>query len=453
MNALATLRGLSERERSKAGLLASWFFVITTTLWLLKPIRTAALLAHLGSKELPYLRLGSVLVVGVVVFGYSHVVSRLSRLQVALGASGGFALLVLSLWAGLRLFGDQLGAHPAFVWAVFVLVDMYATVMVAIFWTYTNDIVSRAEADKLYAAIGFGGILGGIAGGVAIDQLVHWIGPVQMLLVCTIGMFLGGGLAWGTELALRPPPRPPARQAPVLTEAFEGARAVFHSRYLLWMVGIVVAYESAAALTEYVVNVVFERTYSSEVELAQMYGRLGWIVSATALASQVVVVPRLLPRKKVALLVPPLIMMLATISLAAVPVASVAIALAASDRGLNYSLQQVTRETLYLPLGDVERYKAKAFIDMFVDRAAKAVASLALVVVMLFAGTALEASLLLALAALVFWARCALALGDSYARRLSNVDAERVRQRAALAASGAVDTAVPTDGEPRSGPR
>lgn len=416
-------------ERLELSCLSLWFFLITMALWLLKPIRTAALLAHLGSDELPALRLGSVLVVALVVLGYSRVVNRLSRLQVTLGASGLFTLLIVLVWSALWLKGDALGSQRWFVWAVFCLVDAYATVMVTIFWTYTNDVVSRGQADRLYARIGLGGILGGVAGGTVTDSLIQSIGPVHMLLACAGCVVASGVLAWATEAILSPPPRVVIRRAlPVVAEALEGAERVLRSEYLLWMVGVVVAYESAAALTEYVVNVVFERAFHGEVELAKMYGRLGWIVSLTALASQLLIVPVLLPAKRVALLFPPLVMAVATLALAVLPIVPLAIAVAASDRGLNYSLQQVTRETLYVPLGDVERYKAKAFIDMFVDRAAKAFGSLTLVVVMFFTGTSLLASLTLALGALLFWARCAHGLGTSHAEL---VQKQGQRRRAA----------------------
>ena len=74
------------------------------------------------------------------------------------------AFVLFLFWLGLRLGGEALGAQRWFVWAVFILVDIYSTVMVAIFWTYANDVVSRTEADKLYGPIGVGGILGGVVG-------------------------------------------------------------------------------------------------------------------------------------------------------------------------------------------------------------------------------------------------------------------------------------------------
>jgi AAA family ATP:ADP antiporter len=184
---------------------------------------------------------------------------------------------------------------------------------------------------------------------------------------------------------------------------------------LLWIVGIVVAYEFAAAVTDFVINVVFERAFDSQIEIAQMYGRLGWIVSATALVSQLIIVPALLPLKRLALLVPPITMALATIGLAVLPIVSVAIVLAASDRGLNYSLQQVTKESLYVPLTDKERYKAKAFIDMFVDRAAKALSSVPVLAIIAIWGVSLWACLAVALASLMLWIVAASSLGRAYA--------------------------------------
>jgi AAA family ATP:ADP antiporter len=44
------------------------------------------------------------------------------------------------------------------------------------------------------------------------------------------------------------------------------------------------------------------------------------------------------------------------------------------DNGLNYSINQSARESLYTPLSRDEKYKAKAFIDMFLYRLAKVVA-------------------------------------------------------------------------------
>jgi AAA family ATP:ADP antiporter len=412
-------------ERLKIALLSTWFFLTITTLWLLKPIRTASLLSHLGAAELPYLRFGSLVGVGLVVLVYSHLVNRLSRLDVVRASCAIFASVLVLFWLAMHFGGATLGSQRWFVWAVFILVDIYSTVMVAIFWTYTNDVVSRVEADRLYGPIGIGGILGGIAGGVIVDTMVHWLGPVDLLLLCVALVLGSGAFAWGVERRLKPAPRViEATNKPALDTAFEGARHVVHNPYLLGIVGVVVAYEFAAALGDFAINVVFERTFRSETAIAQMYGRMGWIVSATALAAELVLVPLLLPHKRIALLVPPVAMALATLGLAALPLVPLAMLLAASDRGLNYSLQQVTKETLYVPLTDLERYKAKAFIDMFVDRGAKALSSVALLIVIALVGVSIVGALALAFVALVIWIVCANALGRRYQRYVAEHSSE-----------------------------
>lgn len=415
-NPLRALGRTTREERVKVALLATWFFLTISTLWLLKPIRSASLLAHLGAAELPYVRFGSVAGVALVVAIYTRVVNRYSRLNVARGASLLFATVLFGFWVALEIGGEALGGQRWFVWALFILVDIYSTVVVAIFWTYTNDVVTREEADRLYGPIGVGGILGGIAGGAVIDGLVATIGPVHPLLLCTGIVVATGGLAWLSEARLRPPPRAVQRaDEGALAAALGGGRAVLESRYLLLVVGIVVGYEFAAAIADFAIHVVFERSFATQLEIARMFGRVGWIVSLTALVTQLVIVPVLLPLKRIALLLPPLAMLAAVGGLMAVPIVGMAIVLAASDRGLNYSLQQVTKETLYVPLSDAEKYKAKAFIDMLVDRAAKALSSVGLVGLIAAVGTSVSASLSLAVGATALWTYCAAKLGPAYA--------------------------------------
>jgi hypothetical protein len=95
----------------------------------------ASLLAHLGAGELPYVRLGTVVVVAVVVALYSRTVDRITRVTVARGACLLFALLFVVFWIALVSGGQVLGAQRWFVWSVFIMVDIYSTVMVGIFWT------------------------------------------------------------------------------------------------------------------------------------------------------------------------------------------------------------------------------------------------------------------------------------------------------------------------------
>jgi len=192
---------------------------------------------------------------------------------------------------------------------------------------------------------------------------------------------------------------------------FDGAREVRASRYLMWICCIVTAYEFSATLIDFGINVVFQNAYASELELTKMYGRLGWIAGATAVLTQLVLVPALLPTKRIALLVPPIVMLASAAGVVILPVIATAFVLAAADRGLNYSIQQVTRESLWISLPDAQKYKAKAFIDMFVDRAGKALAAFVLIGIIHVAGESVRASIAISAVSLLVWAVSARRMG------------------------------------------
>jgi len=419
---------LPREQRTKAALLSSWFFVTVATLWLLKPVRMASLLAHLGAVETPYVRLASVVAVGAVVMFYSAVVNRLSRINVVRWSHAIFGAVLVAFWLAIRWW-PAIGAERAFVWGVYILVDIYSVVMIEIFWTYTNDIVTSAESNRLYAIIGMGGILGGTVGGAFVDGFARAVGPINLLLICAGMVAASAQLGALTERVLHPPQRhlaPAPKKKRTFATALDGAREVRASRYLMLMVGVVIAYEIAATLADFGINVVFEHSFTNEVELVKMYGRLGWIVSITAIVVQMLIVPFLLPAKRVALLLPPAIMFAGAVGVVIVPVIATAVVLAAADRGLNYSIQQSTKESLYVPLNDAQKYKAKAFIDMFVDRVAKALAAFFLIFIIRTAGESVRLTLVVSCIAMMVWLGSARRLGAYWHKGLPKLDEEVV---------------------------
>jgi AAA family ATP:ADP antiporter len=396
------LRGVRGKLRTKALFLSAWFFVTVATLWILKPVRVASLLVHLGAAETPYVRLAGVVTLAFVVAGYSVLVRHMSRIGVVRATSLVYAGLLAVFWGALAFGGANVGSQRAFVWGVYILVEIHAVTMVGLFWTYTNDVCDSEEANRIYGFVGLGGTVGGIAGGAFVDVFARPLGAANLLLVCAGLVLVGLALASRAEVVLRPPQR--ERTAQPEGPALAGAREVLRSPYLALLVGIVVAYEFTATLTDFGTNVIFEQAYPEQIELARMYGRLGWIVSGTAVVGQVVLVPLLLPIKRVSLLLPPFAMLLGVLGALSLPVVAMAVVLAAADRGLNYSIHQATKESMYVPLTDAQKYEAKAFVDMFVDRAAKAAAAFVLIGLIRTNGASARPALAVSLVSIVVWA-------------------------------------------------
>ena len=379
---------LSRDERIKAGLLSAWFFLTVTALWVLKSSRITSLIIHLGARETPYVRLAGIGAVAVAVFLYSIATTRLSRIDVVRLTSIVFAVVLVGFWIAVRFGGEQFASHRPFIWALYMLVDVYTVVMIELFWTYANDVVTQTEADRLYGVIGLGGIIGGILGGVLVDVGARVIGINNFLLIGAAIVLCMTVLGSVTERVLKPPPRQllPYDRGD-LSSAFDGIKEIRKSRYLLLFVALVVAYEFAATLMDFGVNVVFERAHLTETALAALYGRLAWIAGCVGIVVQLALVPVLLRSKRIALLFPPLALLASVVGVVILPVIATALVMASVGRGLEYSVQRTTRESLYVSLTDVQKYRAKAFIDMFVDRAAKAGASVLLLVLIVWGGS------------------------------------------------------------------
>jgi HEAT repeat protein len=83
----------------------------------------------------------------------------------------------------------------------------------------------------------------------------------------------------------------------------------------------------------------------------------------------------------VALLITPVILLIGSFSLFFIPVGGLlywAVAVKGSDKSLTHSLSQSVRELLYIPISPEIKYKAKVFIDMFVNKMAKGIGALLL---------------------------------------------------------------------------
>jgi AAA family ATP:ADP antiporter len=78
----------------------------------------------------------------------------------------------------------------------------------------------------------------------------------------------------------------------------------------------------------------------------------------------------------VALLVLPFVITMGSTAFLVFPLLWVGSMLSTADNGFSYSINQSAKEALYVPTSDAEKYRAKAFIDMFVQRFAKAIAVL-----------------------------------------------------------------------------
>jgi AAA family ATP:ADP antiporter len=385
------LRQLKSYERVDTLLMFSYFFLVITSFWVLKPLKKAVFIGYHKTHPLE-------------LFGWTldaaqaELLAKEVNMLVALLAAVLFALVSRrfrrhqltyivggSIIVGFALFNFTLhdpGVYTA--WAYYVFGDMYSTLMVATFFAFLNDCEEPVSARKLYGLIGFGGVSGGFFGSSIVANTTGQISPAESTWIgigITVVILIIAAMV-GHSVARHPPREWPSDEPQVsscsrLGQAFEGARLIFRSRYFLSIVAIVTLYE----ITSTILDFQFTSTvlhYVPKAELSKYFSQVYSFTGFISLLVQLFLTGYVLTRFGVgaALLVLPLAVLSGSLIFFVAPVLLFGSLLNTLDNAFNYSINQSARETLYTPESRDNKYKTKAFIDIFILRFAKALAVL-----------------------------------------------------------------------------
>jgi AAA family ATP:ADP antiporter len=387
VNPLKSFLDVRRREVPFVVLMFLYFFLVITVFWILKPIkkdifvdgfygdvRTFDLLGmSLGGSEAEQIaKVANMLVALVATIVFTLLSRTLHRHRLTLAFAGFSIVSLLSFTAVLNDPGEVT------VWLFYLFGDLFNTLMVATFFAFLNDSVAPNDAKRIYGPIVLGGVAGGAFGSLWVRAQIDTFSPIQWLLICAgVTAVIAAIATTAGRLVEKNPPVVIKASAPepksTGNAALEGARLVFRSRYLLAIVTIVALYEIISTILDYqFTKTVAERAGDFGEHVATVYA----ITNTFALAVQLFLTSFVMTRfgVRVALLIMPIAILGNSAAFVALPILWVGSALNTTDNGLNYSINQSARESLYTPTSRDEKYKAKAFIDMFVQRFAKAIA-------------------------------------------------------------------------------
>jgi AAA family ATP:ADP antiporter len=368
--------GASPQDRWRTLGLFAFFFAVIATFWIQKPLRTARFLSEIGPTQLPWVKLGTAALVLPVALLYSAAAARYRRERMVYACVGIFAACTLGFW---WLLSSP--APPTWsTWAYFFYVDIFNSVMVALFWSFANDVTSPEAARRSYGFIGAGGIIGGAVGSAITGAAVKTLGPANLLLGCLGGLAAIAVIAYGLAHTAAPPDATDdARtQTPTLRDAVAGARLTLASPYLAAVALLVALYEIVSNIIDFQFNTQVAARYTNDAAMASFLGYFSSVAISASVIAQLLVTTWVLrgwgPR--VALLILPTVLALGSGAFIVVPIFAVIAGCFFSDAALSYSLNQTAKEVLYTPTDAATKYQAKAFIDMFLMRLAKGVGSL-----------------------------------------------------------------------------
>lgn len=377
---------IRRREWPTALGLSAFFFLVIAVFWVLKPIKRGALISLYADDPLQLLgvtfsgaeaeQIGktlNMLVVYVLVVAYTWLVRRTTRLQVI--------LLLCGVLGGLMTFFAVAIATPSgpVVWSFYVFGDMFNSLMVVTFWAFANDVTQPEQSKRLYGIVGLGGVVGGFVGATFVRANVEAVGRTPLLLTCVVALALIAGITYYVnrrEGGTAHRSTDDGDASPSVSAALEGARLVFKSKYLLAILGLIGLYEIVSNIVDFQLAAVVETSIQDGQARDAFFGLVGQITGIGSIVIQLLVTSFVMKRYGVgvALLFLPVAILFSSVGFLLVPSLVFVVAMSASDNALNYSINQSAREALYTPTSRDVKYKAKAFIDMFVQRLAKVVA-------------------------------------------------------------------------------
>ena len=422
-----------------------FFLLVIAAFWIQKPIRTSRFLAALGPQQLPWVKLGTAFLILPVVLLYSTLAAHFRREHIVYVCAAVFAACSLLFWS---LFTTETAAWTHYVY--FFYVDIFNSVMVAVFWSFANDVSTPEQARRDYGFIGAGGIIGGALGSGVTGWTVEHLGAPNLLLICAL--LLVGVAGTARLVARRSAPRAETstRGEASLSDAIAGARLTLRSRYLTAIALLVGSYEIVSNIIDYQFNTFVAQRYPDEQVMAAFLGRFSTASITASAIVQVVLTTWILRRwgPRVGLMVLPVALALGSGSVLLVPAFAAVAATFFADATLSYSVNQASKEVLYTPTDEATKYQAKAFIDMFLMRLGK---GLSAVIILVWTAWLLPKGVgqlaIISLIVICGWLLVARAAARGFAEQTDSVSARpgesAVRQRDRSGSAAALGTSAP----------
>ncbi len=368
-------------------LLFFYLFLVIASYNVIKPIRNASLLKELGYQSLPWAYLLTAIVIGFVVAIHSKIQAKISRYALI-----AFSILFFFLTCLIfRLFsGNGWQGLPIIFWA---WANVFIIVLNTQFWITVNDVLNPREFKRLSGFFISGGIMGGFIGGILAGLLAKEDVDYNLL-------FLSAGLLALCALFVHLIFRMQKREHPgqeeekrreqeqTYTASKPGFRDSFNivkkHKYLRLIAAIVVLTLVVSTLIDFQWNTIVEMNKAEDKTSFFGYFNAGLMVFAFFLS--ILMTSNIFKRYgvRISLLLYPIILLLCFSGIGVVAGLVMAIIIKASDKSLAYTINRSARELLFIPISPDFKYKAIVFIDMFVDRFAKGIGAVLLMVILLF---------------------------------------------------------------------
>jgi ATP:ADP antiporter, AAA family len=368
------LRTFSKQERLFVFLTMVTVFFIAGEYSITRPASNSIFIAIFSTKLFPIVWLCTVPVNLAIISLYNKFLAKIGCKKIFFI----FGILVIGVNCATALF------HKTFsqlIFFQFIFKDIYILLMFKQLWSLIHCTIPKEKAKYLYGAIfgmgGIGSIIGSFLPGffavqMGSSNLFYFTIPLYLLIFVFYFLAFQRSHYGSLKLDLGSDKK-----------TFQG---VFQSKYLKGVLFLVVFMQVAIALTDFQFNSFIELKIPNQDLRTEFCGKVVGLINILTTSFQFIggfMLTKFLGIRKSHLLIPTILISNAAVSLFYPTFSMIAYSLV-SIKTVDYSLFGIIREMLYTPLNAAEKFKAKAVIDVFAYRTAKALASFIVIILQAF---------------------------------------------------------------------
>lgn len=387
------------REARIALAVSAYFFLITFAFYIIKPVKESLLIGSTPAWW-SYADLATALLIGFVVALNARLLERLPRRTYLTASLLFFIACLMAFWwifdfhAELQFQTPVTDSSGMFfiiwaqsmvvrLWPVPVIVfcfwsDVFIAMSITQFWISVNDIFDPHQAKRLVGLFVTGGLLGGIAGSAVamllplirslrVEGILLVAPAILVFAVITVNVLYAGQQKIDAKAG-------EGRMAPSTRVGYlESFRAVRSSRYLILLAAMLAAAMVAGSLINYQFKAAVRSAYENPAMRTSFVAFFFLIIWTISTIVHLATTGRFLKSYGIrwAISLAPVVLLLGMGVVFLVPAAVIlvwAIVVRGADKGFDSTLSQSVRELLYIPVPAEVKYKAKIFIDMFVNK-------------------------------------------------------------------------------------
>jgi AAA family ATP:ADP antiporter len=396
---LIKMGNVRDREARAALSLFFLFFLITFAFYIIKPVRDSLLIGATPSWW-PYADLATALLIGFVValntrlldrmprriyltasilffiaglfaFWYVFDIIQTAQVQTPVADSSGILFL---LWAQTVILRNKV--IPIFVFCFWA--DVFIAMSVTQFWIVVNDVIAPFQAKRLVGLFVSGGLFGGIAGSSVAALASHFriVSPQKLLLICPVLLVLALVTVNVVYAGQRKVDATAGndRLAPAARVGYlESFKTVVRDRYLLLLAGMVASALVAGTLINYQFKIIVRHIFETDADRTSFIAAFLFVILAVSTLVHLFTTRRFLRAYGIgwAISLAPIVLLVGATALFLIPVGLMLLWAwyeRGGDKAFDSTLSQSVRELLYIPVKEEVKYKAKIFIDMFVNK-------------------------------------------------------------------------------------